>query len=73
MSTKKILDREPIPGGNPDRPTKRGVTRSCSMPKCSRKEFKEGLCSSCWDDFKSDDSKMSVDETNEAWDRARNS
>jgi hypothetical protein len=73
MTTKKILDNEPIPGGNPDRPTKQGVTRTCSMTKCSGKEFREGLCSSCWDDFQAGDGKMSVDEQNEAWDRARNS
>jgi hypothetical protein len=76
MTTKKILDHgtESVPGGNPNRPTRGGVTRVCCTTKCSEKEYKGGLCSDCWSDFvKKRDKGMTVDDQNEAWDRARNS
>jgi hypothetical protein len=74
MPSKKILDREPIPGGNPDRPTKRGDTKRCTTPRCTQKEFKHGLCSGCWEDFlEAKENEPDVDAINEAFDRARNS
>ena len=74
MSTKKMLDHEPIPGGNPDRPTRRGPTRTCTATKCTRKEYRQGLCETCYDDHVAEQgSTMSPDEITEAWDRARNS
>lgn len=74
MATKKILDRESIPGGNPDRPTRRGPTRRCTARKCGRVEYKQGLCEPCHDDHvREQEQGMTADEMNEAWDRARNS
>jgi len=74
MSTKKILDQASIPGGNPDRPTRRGNTRTCTASKCGKKEFREGLCEGCYDDHVVEQGNaMSGDEISEAWDRARNS
>lgn len=74
MTTKKILDRSPIPGGNPDRPTRRGQGPRCSAVKCNDKPVHQGLCQYHWDDFKAEQAKKpSEDQWNEAFERAKHS
>ena len=74
MAGNRLFDEAPIPGGNPERPSRYGKTRHCTTRGCRRPEFKQGLCDPCWSEHEREARKrLTVDEVNEAFERAKDS